>query len=271
MKNTRTARIAGLMVLLALVYAVVSCAPASDESAESTEEVSSIDRILSEGIIRVGTTGDFYLTFIDPETGERRGHDIDVVTKLAEDMGVSIEWVATDWANLLSGISADKYDITTGASYNMGRAKTAGYTLPFINTGTIPLVRVEDLPLYTDWDDVNQPSVTVAARLGTSFEDQARTLVPDSDLRLVSSPATEYQEVLTGRADVAITSLFDAANLIDQYPELAIASAPPAAQTALGFLTARDDQELINYINVWITIQERNGFLEEVRNKWNLQ
>ena len=231
---------------------------------------SSLDRILSDGVIRVGTTGDFYMSFIDPDTGERDGHDIDVVTKLAADMGVEIEWVPTDWANLLSGIAAGKYDITTGASFNMGRAKTAGYTLPIINVGTVPLVLARNASRYTSWDDINRSSVTVAARLGTVFEDQARALVPNSDLNLISAPATEYQEVLSEKADVAITSLFDAANLVGQYPDLAIAPVTPASRNAIGLLAPRGDQELINHINVWITMQERNGFLEETRKKWNL-
>lgn len=267
MKNTNKVLGVGLVLLLAFI---VSCAPAREGDADSSAERSSLDRVLSEGVIRVGTTGDFYMSFIDSDTGERMGHDVDVVTKLAADMGVEIEWVPTDWANLLSGIAAGKYDITTGASFNMGRAKTAGYTLPIINVGTVPLILAENSSRYSDWSDVNQGAVVVAARLGTVFEDQARALVPDAELRLVSSPATEYQEVLSGRADVAVTSLFDAANLVGQYPELAIAPVTPASQNAIGFLAPRDDQELINYINVWITIQEKNGFLEETRRKWNL-
>ncbi|MGI9256915.1 MAG: transporter substrate-binding domain-containing protein [Salinispira sp.] len=276
MKNTKIIQNTGLLILLACAFLIIACAADPDGGSGSAEgsmssKSSSLDRILADGVIRVGTTGDYYMSFIDSESGERGGHDIDVVSKLAADMGVEVEWVPTDWANLLSGIVADKYDITTSASFNMGRAKTAGYTLPIIGVGTVPLVLAENAARYSDWDDVNDPSVIVAARLGTVFEDQARALVPSADLRLISSPATEYQEVLAGKADVAITSLFDAANLVGQYSELAIAPVTPAAQNAIGILTPRDDQELINYINVWITMQERNGFFEETRRKWNLQ
>ena len=266
MKNIRTVLTVGLAALLAFL---VSCAQV-DGDGQASVQASSLDNILEAGVIRIGTTGDFYMSFIDPDTGERRGYDIDVVTKLAADMGVEIDWVSTDWANLLSGIAADKYDITTGASFNMGRAKTAGYTLPIINVGTVPLVRTENISRYASWDDMNRATVKVAARLGTVFEDQAKALVPNASLSLISSPATEYQEVLAGKADVAVTSLFDAANLVGQYAELAIVPVTPAARNAIGLLTPRDDQELINYLNVWIRIQDRNGFFEETRKKWNL-
>jgi len=283
MKNLSTRLGAGIAVLAVLT--LVGCGTgdtggasdasgaagaASGTSGSAPSRGSALDRILERGTIRVGTTGDFYMSFIDPETNERRGHDIDLVMKLAEDMEVEVEWVPTDWANLVSGIAAGKYDITTGASYNMGRGKTAGYTLPVIDVGTVPLVRAEDRDRFESWEAINRPEVVTAARLGTVFEDQARSLVPDSDLRLISQPATEYQEVLAGKADVAITSLFDAANLVGQYPELAIADVTPAARNAIGLLAPRGDQELINYINVWIQMQERNGFFEEIRAKWNL-
>ncbi|MDA3947997.1 MAG: transporter substrate-binding domain-containing protein [Spirochaeta sp.] len=282
MKTFGARAFAGVVVLAVLTIAGCGSpagggdADANGSAAGSTAESSSrgsgsaLDEILERGTIRVGTTGDFYMSFIDPETNERRGYDVDLVKKLAADMGVEVEWVATDWANLLSGIAAGKYDITTGASYNMGRAKTAGYTLPVINVGTVPLVRREDRARFESWESINQPEVVTAARLGTVFEDQARALVPDSELKLISQPATEYQEVLSGKADVAITSLFDAANLVGQYEQLAIADVTPAARNAIGLLAPRDDQELINYLNVWITMQDRNGYLDELRATWNL-
>ena len=39
---------------------------------------------------------------------------------------------------------------------------------------------------------------------------------------MVEAPAREYQEVLSGRADVSLTSKVDAMKLINLYPELSI-------------------------------------------------
>ena len=48
---------------------------------------SSLDKILSSGELRVGTTGDWDpMTIKDPATNKYRGFDIDVMNELAKDM-----------------------------------------------------------------------------------------------------------------------------------------------------------------------------------------
>jgi len=261
MTRTGRMRLTALFVLLFVAGAVAT---------GFAQRRSSLQEILERGTLRVGTTGDFNpFSFRDPRTGEYSGHDIELVTKLAEDMGVDVEFVATDWRNLVSGVAADKYDITTGASYNMGRAKTAGYTLPVIEVGTVPVVLKRNAARFSSWEDIDRRDVTVAVTLGTVFEDQAKTLFENAQIKRVEPPARDYQEVLAGRTAVSITSTFEAASLVKQYPQLSIVPVEsPAYRNAIGILVAQDDQILINYINVWITMQRYNGYLDELREKW---
>ena len=66
------------------------------------------------GVLKVGTTGDFPgWSFKNPATDEYEGFDIDVAKALAADMGVEIEFVPTDWKNLVSGVVANKYYMTS--------------------------------------------------------------------------------------------------------------------------------------------------------------
>nr|MBN8157032.1 transporter substrate-binding domain-containing protein [Vibrio vulnificus] len=81
---------------------------------------SRLQEILDKGVLRVGTTGDWNpMTMKDPVTNSYRGFDIDVTTELAKDLGVKVEYIATDWKTLVNGITANKYDITGSASLNM--------------------------------------------------------------------------------------------------------------------------------------------------------
>jgi cyclohexadienyl dehydratase len=229
-----------------------------------------VQAILERGILRVGTPGDFQpFSFRDPSTNQYVGHDVELVTQLAADMGVEVEFVATDWKNLVSGVAAGKYDITTGASYNMGRAKTAGYTLPIIQVGTVPLTQKKHARQYRSWADIDKAGTTVAVTLGTVFEDQAKSLFKNAGIKAVEPPARDYQEVLAGRVPVSITSTFEASKLVESYDELMIVPvAAPRFQNAIGLLAGQNDQVLINYINVWITMQRYNGFLDSLKAKW---
>ena len=59
--------------------------------------------ILSSGVLKVGTTGDWNpMTMKDPATNSYTGYDIDVMTALAKDLDVEIEFVPTDWKTLVS-------------------------------------------------------------------------------------------------------------------------------------------------------------------------
>lgn len=263
MKHVRTIRYVGIVFMtLALLTGVAT--------AGSAQTRSGLQEILARGTLRVGTTGDFNpFSFRDPRTGQYDGHDIELVTRLAEDMGVEIEFVATDWRNLVNGVAAGKYDITTGASYNMGRARTAGYTLPVIEVGTVPVILRRNADRFRSWDDIDQQGVDVAVTLGTVFDDQAKALFERATIKRVEPPARDYQEVLSGRTEVSITSTFEASSLAAQYPQLQIVPVEsPKFQNAIGILVAQHDQVLINYIDVWITMQRYNGFLDELKAKW---
>ena len=57
----------------------------------STNAESNLEKILSEGILKVGTTGDWDpMTMKDPSTNKYKGFDIDVMKELAKDMGVKV-------------------------------------------------------------------------------------------------------------------------------------------------------------------------------------
>ena len=262
-------------LLLALLLLVVGCADASDAPPEQTDSGSSaasdsrLNTILERGTLRVGTTGDWNpMTFKNPDNDTYTGHDIALVEQLAADMGVEVEYVPTDWANLVNGIVADKYDITTSASLNPGRASVAAYTLPYAQVGTIPVTLGENAGNFQSWEDINQSGVKVAITLGTVFEEQAKQLFPNAELVSVESPARDYQEVLAGRADVSITSNIEASQLMTNFPELAALSVQPVNANGLGMLVAQNDQVWLNYVNTWITGKQISGFFDGLSDEW---
>ncbi|MDA3939062.1 MAG: transporter substrate-binding domain-containing protein [Spirochaetia bacterium] len=266
-------RILGIAVIMVLLIFANSCTAGSGgktESAITDNKKSTLQTILERGTIRVGTTGDFNpMSFKDPATGEYAGHDIEMIIQLAADMGVEVDWVATDWKNLVSGVAAGKYDITTGASYSMGRAKTAGYTLPVVNVGTVPLTLKKNDGRFNTWKDLNNTDVSVAVTLGTIFQEQALSLFPDAQIVSVESPARDFQEVLAGRTDVSITSTFEASELIKTYPELMIIPVEePKFSNGIGLLAPQNDQVFINYLNIWIIMKTKSGYLQELEDKW---
>jgi cyclohexadienyl dehydratase len=239
-------------------------------AAPAAAQVSTLTKVLESGKLRVGTTGDWNpMSMKDPATGNYVGFDIDVMTELARDLGVEIEFVPTEWKTLVPGIVADKYDISTSASMTTQRIRSAGFTNAYYTLGTVPLTLKENAARFDSWESINQEGVSVAVLLGTSQEQQVKALFPKAAIRAVEPPAVAFQDVLAGRADVSVTSTVEASKLVEAHDVLMIVPVEePAAPTDVAFLVDQDDQVWLNYLNHWIRIKENEGFFDSLLEKW---
>ena len=233
---------------------------------------SALIEILSTGVLKVGTTGDWNpMTMRDVATNSYTGYDIDVMTQLAADLGVEVEFVATDWKTLVSGVTSGQYHITGSASVSPKRAKAAGYSNSYFSLATVPLTLTKNADRFQDWGDLNQSDVSVAATLGTTQEKQVKDFFPNANHRIVEAPARDFQEVLAGRADANITSNVEANKLVGKYNQLMIVPvAEGRAPTPIAMLLPQADQVWINYVNTWITLKQEQGFFENLGKKWQL-
>ncbi len=233
---------------------------------------SALNDILGGGVLKVGTTGDWNpMSMKDPATNGYTGYDIDVMTALARDMDVELEFVPTDWKTLVSGVTSGKYHLTGSASVSAARAKAAGYSDSYFSLATVPLVLASNAERFGDWADLDKPEVTVAATLGTTQEKQVKEFFPSAVHKIVEAPARDFQEVLSGRADAHITSNVEANKLVEKYPQLMIVPvSAPKAPTPIAMLLPQADQVWINYVNTWIALQRERGLFEELGRKWKL-
>lgn len=250
--------------LAAAFAASVLAAPASAQSA--------LQDILSGGVLKVGTTGDWNpMSVRDPATNSYVGYDIDVMTELATDLGVELEFVPTDWKTLVNGVVAGNYHMTGSASISPARMKAAGFSDSYISVEIFPFTTEDKVDRFSGWDSMNAGDVKVATTLGTTFEKLAKEWFPDAEITVVEAPARGYQEVLSGRSDVFITSNIEGATLVSKFPNLRqIETDGPRAPSPIAMLLPQNDQVWINYVNSWIELKKAQGFFERTAEKWGL-
>jgi cyclohexadienyl dehydratase len=241
-------------------------------AAPSAFAQSALKDILDNGVLKVGTTGDWNpMTVKDPATNSYKGYDIDVMTELAKDMGVELEFVATDWKTLVNGVVGGNYHITGSASISPARMKAAGYSESYISVEIMPFTTSDKADRFSGWDSINQADVKVAATLGTTFEKLVKQWFPDAEIRAIEAPALQHQEVLSGRSDVFVTSNIEGATLTQKFKKIVpIEVDTPRSPTPIAMLLPQDDQVWINYVNNWIKIKQTRGFFEETAEKWGL-
>ncbi len=239
--------------------------------AAAAQAQSALNEILDGGVLKVGTTGDWNpMTVRDPASNSYKGFDIDVMTELATDMGVEVEFVPTDWKTLVNGVVAGKYHMTGSASVSPARMKVAGFSESYLPVEMIPFTHADKAGDFDGYDSINQAGVTVATTLGTVFESLARDWFPEAEIKVVEAPARGYQEVIAGRADVFVTSNIEGSTLVEKFPVVRVTNAEPRAPTPIAMLLPQDDQVWINYVNNWIKLKQAKGFFEATRAKWGL-
>jgi len=255
-------------VVKLLVFALAAFAAAAPAGAQ---EKSRLHQIVERGTLKVGTTGDFNpMSIRDPATKGFKGYEIDAAEDLAKSLGVKLEFVPTDWPTLVAGIAANRYDIFMGgSSMHTGRAKTVAYSVPYIETGTVPVYQKSAAGKFKSWEDINQPGVTVSVVLGTVFEQQAKQHFPKATIKAVQPPISGFQDVLAGRADVTITSSIDAQSIVAKYEALThMPFAGARNKRPFGYIVAQGDPTWLNYVDTWIHLKKSEGFFADLEKKW---
>jgi len=252
--------------LKAAAVAAVGFALSGAASAQSA-----LNEILSDGVLKVGTTGDWNpMSVRDPATNSYKGFDIDIMTELASDLGVEVEFVPTDWKTLVNGVVAGQYHITGSASISPARMKAAGFSESYIAVEIFPFTAKENAGKFDGYDSINQPGVKVATTLGTTFEKLVREWFPNADIKVVEAPARGYQEVLAGRADVFITSNIEGSTLEEKFGVVRVEGAEPRSPSPIAMLLPQADQVWINYVNNWVKVKQAKGFFDANKAKWGL-
>ena len=261
-----TNRLSAAARSVALVAGVLGAAVSGTAAAESV-----LDEILADGVLKVGTTGDWNpMTVRDPASNTYKGFDIDVMTELAKDLGVELELIPTDWKTLVNGVTAGKYHMTGSASISPPRMKVAGFSHSYLSVEIYPFTTPDKADKFDGWDSMNNGDVKVATTLGTTFEKLVRDWFPDADIKVVEAPARGFQEVLAGRADVFVTSNIEGATLKEKHGVVQVANTEARAPSPISMLLPQSDQVWINYVNNWITLKQMKGFFDTTKAKWGL-
>ena len=133
------------MVLGVLLLGMLAaCSPAGETDGVTSQ--SQIDEILKRGVLKVGLDIFVPWAFKDKD-GNLVGFEIDVATKLAEDMGVDVEFVPTEWSGIIPALLTGKFDVIIGGmGVTTERALKVNFSDPYEWSGIDVVVNKNMLP-----------------------------------------------------------------------------------------------------------------------------
>jgi len=230
---------------------------------------SMIEQVLKRGTLRVGMST-FVPWAMTAKNGELIGFEIDVAKRLAQDMGVKIEFVPTKWAGIIPALLTGKFDIIIGGmGIRPDRNLKVNFTIPYDHTGQSIVANKSLAAGYHTIENFNRPDVTIALRLGSTAVTAAKQFMPKAKLTLFDDEAQAYQEVLNGKAHAVVASAPTPAFYAIKYPDtLFLPIQGTFTQEPIGFAVRKGDFDSINYLNNWITVVAAEGWLKERKHYW---
>ena len=262
-KRTLVSLMAGMML-----FGMTGAAWAQDTGANLASE-SVIEIIKERGALRIGL--DFFVPWaMRAKNGELVGFEIDVATRVAEDMGVEIEFVPTAWDGIIPALLSGKFDVViAGMSITPERHLRINFTAPYATSGMMIAANSKTVPGLTRVSDFNNADITIGAKRGTTAVDSIQKNAPKARLR-------QYDEEVVGMQD-AINGTIDAYFSSSPVPERAVASSEgrlylPVQKTFDGtiesFAVRKGDPDAIVFFNNWILLRQQDGWLQERHDYW---
>jgi len=244
----------------------------ASESEASQQPASSprLDEIKAKGKLVIAT-GDYYpFEYIDPETKELVGYDIDLGEKIAEKLGVETEWTAMQFTALIPTIQNGQADMSIAAMYITEERKQAvDMSEPYMATG-MTLVKRADDDSINGIEDLNGKKIGVKA--GATSEAAARELLEKGyDIEIVSyKDTTDYLlDLQLGRVDAAFNDLLNQLGYNKQHPDAnLVIVGEPFTQAGLGIAVRKGDAELLELVNAVIRELEESGEAQRMYEKW---
>jgi polar amino acid transport system substrate-binding protein len=266
MKSIKTA-IAAIMIFAGVV-SLTGYAAAANLQQELVQQ-STVEQVIQRGVLKVGMST-FVPWAMKDKTGKLIGFEIDVASRLAEDMGVKIEFVPTKWAGIIPALLTGKFDVIIGGmSVRPDRNLKVNFSIPYDYAGQSLVANKTLAAGFTSLTDFNRPDVVISARLGATSADAANKFLPKAEKRFFDDEAQVIQEVINGRAHAAVASAPLPAFQALKYPdELFLPFEGTFTKEPIGFAVRKSDFDTINYFNNWIRVTEATGWLAERKHYW---
>ncbi|THB79049.1 MAG: amino acid ABC transporter substrate-binding protein [Desulfobulbaceae bacterium] len=251
---------------LLLIFATsVHAAPIAQQLVQE----STVEKVLKNGVLRVGMDT-FQPWAMKDKNGKFIGFEIDVATRLANDMGVKVEFVPTAWSGIIPALLTGKFDVIIGG---MGilpkRALKVNFTQPYDFSGMSIVAHRKKADGFSSLSDFNKPDVQIAAKLGTSAVIAAKKYLPNATLRLFENETQTYQELRNGNVHAVVASAPRPAFEALQYPEtLFLPIKGTFTKEPIGFALRKGDPDSLAFFNSWITGVWLEGWLKERHEYW---
>lgn len=216
--------------------------------------------------IRVATNATYPpFTYVDEQTGQIVGFDIDLMNAIAKKENLEIEFINVAFKPLLEDMAQGKYDAAISAiSITEERKKDMLFSDPYFVAGHVVTVRKDNTSI-TDKDSLTDKVVGV--EIGSTSAVYVGEMAGVTIKAYVEyGPA--FNDLMNGVIDAVVSDNTIALNYVTKNPDKLRIAGEPFTQENYGIAVAKNKTELLAKINAGLKAAKSEGLIEKLSQKW---
>lgn len=228
-----------------------------------------LTRIKQRGFIRVGYFRDDLPYSFHNHKGKLVGFDIEIINLLADDLGVTIEFVRIFHKQAKPLLSSGYLDMTTGIPVLPSNMKELTLTVPYSSQSIAFIVKDKRRSEFTDWQTIfdNEELIISIPELYYN-ENLIKRYFKHSKVWEISTPRLYFKEKYQ-HIDAMLFGAPTASAWTLLHPEYTvIVPKPVQPPLAMAFAINSEDRIFELFMRNWIQMKKQNNDIERLFNYW---
>ncbi len=237
----------------------------------ATANADQLDSVIKNGVLNCGVVLDFPPMGYFDKDNKPAGFDVDYCSDLAAAMGVKSNVLNLTWGDRIPSLVSGKTDVVIGStSDTLERAKSVGFTYPYF-VFKFQVISKKDSSIKF-FDDLK--NVKVGAALGTTYETEYLAYAEKKgwgkgNYTSFKSENDAYLGLFQGKVDALISTNTNIATKLQtkEFKDFVAGPFVPNYDDVVGIIAKRSELAWINYLNLFLVHQIRDGKMNERYNK----
>lgn len=219
-------------------------------------------------VLRVGAEPSYApFEFMDEQTKELTGFDIDLIAAIAEAEGYTIEITTMPFDGLIPALMTGTIDTALSAmTINEERKKRVDFSEPYYESGLSILIRAADQDKFKTVKDLE--GQTICCQIGTTGSFYAAE-IPGATVSNFNTAPESYLELRAGGCAAAINDRPVNDYYLNTNSSSGIVSLPDTLSAEnYGIAVRKGNEEILSLINSGFDKIKANGVYEKLYTKW---
>jgi cyclohexadienyl dehydratase len=213
----------------------------------------------------------------DPNTKQVTGLSIDLIEQIGKELKCKVVWHRLNWNTMSADLKRGEYDVIADPIFQtIPRAREFAFTEPYASFADgIAVVRIND-DRFSSFESLDREGITIAVGQGWASETLIKAKFTKPKIVSVQT-ATDllqvFNEVVSGRADVAVADGADAERFVKEHPTVvkALWLDNPPAFTPAGFALRPTDANGAQFLTVSLRNLRGIGVIDALAKKYKTQ